>query len=148
MAAGLVPWGVGTPLAERLPGTVVVPVTRSGPVPSVSCSTIPAARWSCRARSPPAGLAGRRGRAVRAVRPEVVVVDHELPAGPDVLGEHYVLAFGAARVTADTVVDVMAGTSAPRPAGVVRSDPADQLIPCRLLCCRQAQLKPGELVGG
>ena len=41
----------------------------------------------------------RRCRRVRAVRPEVVVVDHELPAEADVLGEHYVLAFGAARVT-------------------------------------------------
>ena len=48
------------------------------------------------------------------MRPEVVVVDHELPAEPDVLGEHHVLAFGAARVTAETVADLLAGMSAPR----------------------------------
>jgi beta-N-acetylhexosaminidase len=115
-AAGLVPWGVGAPLAERLPGTVVVPVTRFGPDPVDVVLDHPG-------RSVVVSVRGVRRRAwqadvvaaVRAVRPEVVVVDHELPAGPDVLGEHYVLAFGAARVTAETVADLMAGTSAPRP---------------------------------
>ena len=120
MAAGPVPWGVGAPLAERLPGTVVVPITRSGPDPVGVALDHPG-------RSVVVSVRGVRRRAwqadvvaaVRAVRPEVVVVDHELPAEPEVLGEHYVLAFGAARVTAETVADLMAGTSAPRPVDVV-----------------------------
>ena len=116
MSAGPVPWGVGAPLAERLPGTVVVPITRSGPDPVGVALDHPG-------RSVVVSVRGVRRRAwqadvvaaVRAVRPEVVVVDHELPAEPDVLGEHYVLAFGAARVTAETVADLLAGMSAPRP---------------------------------
>ena len=109
IAAGHIPWGVGAPLADRLPGTVVVPVTQSGPDPVAVLADHPD-------RPVVVAVRGVRRRAwqaefvatIRAIRPGVIVVDHELPADPAVLGEHYVLAFGAARVTAETVADVLA----------------------------------------
>jgi beta-N-acetylhexosaminidase len=110
-AAGHVPWGVGAPLADRLPGTVVVPVAEFGPDPVAVLDDHPD-------RPVVVAVRGVRRRAwqaevvsaVRAIRPDVIVVDHELPADPVVLGEHYVLAFGAARVTAETVADLLAGS--------------------------------------
>jgi beta-N-acetylhexosaminidase len=109
--AGHVPWGVGAPLADRLPGTVVVPVAELGPDPVAVLDDHPD-------RPVVVAVRGVRRRAwqaevvaaVRAIRPDVIVVDHELPADPVVLGEHYVLAFGAARVTAETVADLLAGS--------------------------------------
>jgi beta-N-acetylhexosaminidase len=108
LAAGQVPWGVGGPLAERLPGTVVVPVAESGPDPVAVLAGHPdrpvvVAVRGVRRRAWQADLVA----AVRAIRPDVIVVDHELPADPAVLGDHYVLAFGAARVTAETVADLL-----------------------------------------
>jgi beta-N-acetylhexosaminidase len=109
LAAGQVPWGVGAPLAERLPGTIVVPVAESGPDPVTVLADHPdrpvvIAVRGVRRRAWQADVVA----AVRAIRPDVIVVDHELPADPAVLGEHYVLAFGAARVTAETVADLLA----------------------------------------
>jgi beta-N-acetylhexosaminidase len=109
IAAGQVPWGVGAPLAERMPGTVVVPVAESGPDPVAVLAEHPD-------RPVIVAVRGVRRRAwqadvvatIRAIRPDLIVVDHELPADPVVLGEHYVLAFGAARVTAETVADLLA----------------------------------------
>jgi beta-N-acetylhexosaminidase len=40
------------------------------------------------------------------------VVDHDLPADPTVLGHRYVLAFGAARVTAEAAADLLAAGAA------------------------------------
>jgi len=109
-AAGEVPWGVGRPLVERLPGTVVVPVFESGPEPEtvlaghgdrpvvVSVRGVRRRSWQARAVA-----------AIRQLRPDVVVVDHDLPADSSVLGERYVLAYGAARVTAEAAADLLAG---------------------------------------
>ena len=109
IAAGQVPWGVGAPLSERMPGTVVVPVAESGPDPVVLLADHPhrpviVAVRGVRRRAWQADVVA----AVRAIRPDLIVVDHELPADPIVLGEHYVLAFGAARVTAEAVADLLA----------------------------------------
>jgi beta-N-acetylhexosaminidase len=120
-AAGEVPWGVGRPLVERLPGTVVVPVFESGPEPEtvlaghgdrpvvVSVRGVRRRSWQARAVA-----------AIRQFRPDVVVVDHELPADSVVLGERYVLAYGAARVTAEAAADLLAAGVR---SGVDRSRP-------------------------
>jgi beta-N-acetylhexosaminidase len=110
IAAGQIPWGVGGPLTERLPGTVVVAVAESGPDPVAVLSEHPdrpviVAVRGARRRAWQADVVA----AIRALRHDLIVVDHELPADPAVLGDHYVLAFGAARVTADTVADLVVG---------------------------------------
>src|SRR5215207_1689273 len=83
IAAGHVPWGVGAPLADRLPGTVVVPVTESGPDPVAVLADHPdrpviVAVRGVRRRAWQADVVA----AVRALRPDLIVVDHELPADP------------------------------------------------------------------
>jgi beta-N-acetylhexosaminidase len=112
IAAGLVPWGVGRPLAERLPGTTVVDVTAEGPDVAVLLADHPG-------RPVVVGVRGVRRRAwqaevvraVRDLRPDAVVVDHELPSAPEVLGERYVLAYGAALGSAEAAADLLAGTT-------------------------------------
>ncbi|MGH8825597.1 MAG: glycoside hydrolase family 3 protein [Jiangellaceae bacterium] len=117
VAAGDVPWGIGAPLARRLPGTVIVPLHESGPVPA----SVLAAHDG---RPVVVSVRGVRRRAwqaatvaaIREIRPDVVVVDHDLPADPGVLGQRYVLAFGAARVTAEAAADLLAALAvAPDP---------------------------------
>ena len=117
VAAGDVPWGIGGPLAQRLPGTVVVRLTRSGPSPASVLADhdgrpVVVSVRGVRRRAWQAAVVA----AVREIRPDVVVVDHDLPADPTVLGQRYVLAFGAARVTAEAAADLLAaGTVGPDP---------------------------------
>jgi beta-N-acetylhexosaminidase len=108
LAAGHIPWGIGTPLADRIPGTVVVPVHESGP----------SAR-SVLARHPgrPVVIAVRGVRRlpwqlrvvteIRAMRPDAIIVDHEL-SDPAQFAEPYVLTYGASRVTAEAAADLLA----------------------------------------
>jgi beta-N-acetylhexosaminidase len=108
LAAGHVPWGVGTPLAERLPGTVVVALHESGP---------PAGAVLARYSDRPVVLAVRGVRRlrwqlrvvadVRALRPDAIVVDHEL-SDPAQFDEPYVLTYGASRVTAEAAAELLA----------------------------------------
>jgi len=110
IAAGVVPWGVGGPLLARLPGTRVVPLHESSPWPISLLEQHPG-------RPVVIAIRGVRRRAwqgefvaaVREARPDVVVVDHDLPSAPEVLGEHYVLAYGAARATAEAAADLLVG---------------------------------------
>ena len=109
LAAGKIPWGVGGALAERLPGTVVVPLFESGPTPASVLAghdgrpVVVAVRGARRQAWQAVMVA-----AVREIRPDIVVVDHDLPADPTVLGSRYVLAFGASRVTAEAAADLLA----------------------------------------
>lgn len=114
IAAGAVPWGVGRQLAERLDGTVVVPVNESGPDARHALTAHPG-------RPVVVAVRGVRRqpwqadvvRAVRAARPEAIVVDHGTGTPPEVLGERYVLAHGAARITAEAAADLLASRSRP-----------------------------------
>ena len=111
VAAGDVPWGIGAPLARRLPGTVVVRLHQSGPGPSAVLTghedrPVVVSVRGVRRRAWQAAVVA----AIREIRPDLVVVDHDLPADPIVLGQRYVLAFGAARVTAEAAADLLAGT--------------------------------------
>ncbi|PZF79683.1 glycoside hydrolase family 3 protein [Jiangella anatolica] len=110
MAAGPVPWGVGRHLADRLPGTVVARVTASTADLSAVIAALPSRRLVI-------GVRGVRRRpwqaevvsAARVARPDLVVVDHDVNPLPEVLGSHYVLTHGAARVTAEAAADLLAG---------------------------------------
>ncbi len=110
IAAGEVPWAIGAPLTERMTGTVVEVLTPqdSDPAPAL-------ARHADR----PVVLAvrGVRRRAwqrhvlasVRAARPDVVVVDHELPGDESLLGPNHLLTFSGSLVSAEVAADVLAG---------------------------------------
>lgn len=115
LAAGAVPWGMGAPLTELLPETVVIEVHEDGPSPQSLLAAHPGRPVVVSVR----GVWRRPWqldfvRAVRAVRPDAVVVDHDL-SGPAELGEPYVLAHGAARVTAQAVAERLAPLTAGRP---------------------------------
>ena len=116
LAAGFVPWGVGAPLAARMPGTVVVPVHETGPsLPAVLARNadrpvVVAVRGVRRRRWQLAAVA-----TIRELRPDAVVVDHEL-SEPGQFAAPYVLAYGAARVTAEAVADLLTLTPTSSPA--------------------------------
>jgi beta-N-acetylhexosaminidase len=107
LAAGHVPWGVGRPLADRMPGTVVVRVHESGP---------PAQSVLARHPRRPVVVAVRGVRRlpwqlrvvteIRAIRPDAIIVDHEL-SDPAQFAEPYVLTYGASRVTAEAAADLL-----------------------------------------
>lgn len=107
LAAGHVPWGVGRPLADRMPGTVVVRVHESGP---------PARSVVARHPRRPVIVAVRGVRRlpwqlrvvteIRAMRPDAIIVDHEL-SDPAQFAEPYVLTYGASRVTAEAAADLL-----------------------------------------
>lgn len=115
LAAGEVPWGMGAPLTALMPGTTVVEVDEDGPSPRSLLA-------EHTGRPVVVSVRGVRRRpwqldfvsAVRAVRPDAVVVDHDL-SDPAELGEPYVLAHGAARVTAEAVAELLAPLAAGRP---------------------------------
>lgn len=117
LAAGHIPWGMGAPLRELLPDTIVIAVRGGGPSPRSLLAEHPG-------RPVVVSVRGVRRRpwqlefvnAVRAVQPEAVVVDHDL-SDPGELGEPYVLAYGAARVTAEVVAELLVPLAAGRPAG-------------------------------
>lgn len=110
MAAGDVPWGVGTLLAARVPDTVVVRMTEDGTNVERVLGDHPGRRVVVCVR----GV--RRHpwqastvRSARAVRPDLIVVDHDVGSPQDVLGEHHVLAYGASRITAEAACRLLAG---------------------------------------
>jgi len=114
LAAGVVPWGMGAPLAELLPGTAVVDVHQGGTPPHALLAAYPGRPVVVSVR----GIRRRPWqldvvRAVRALRPDAVVVDHDL-SDPAELGEPYVLAHGAARVTAEAVAEVLSSLAVGR----------------------------------
>lgn len=116
LAAGKIPWGMGAPLAELLPGTVTVEVHEGGPSPRSILDAHPGRPVVVSVR----GVRRRRWqldvvRGVRAVRPDAIVVDHDL-SDPAEFGEPYVLAHGAARVTSEAVAELLAPLAAGRPA--------------------------------
>ncbi|WP_026877326.1 glycoside hydrolase family 3 protein [Jiangella gansuensis] len=110
IAAGPIPWGVADLLAERVPGTVVVRLTERAPDVTGVLAEYPDRRVIV-------GVRGVRRRpwqvgvvtAARALRPDLIVVDHDVNPVADVLGEHYVRTHGAARVTAQAAADLLAG---------------------------------------
>lgn len=109
LAAGDIPWGVGTPLMRLMPGTVVVPLTGATDGLDDVLAAHPGRRVVISVRSvhrhPWQALAVER---VRALRPDVIVVEHDIGSPSAVLGQHHVLALGAARVTADAAAELLA----------------------------------------
>lgn len=116
LAAGSVPWGVGRPLAARLPGTVVVPVLETGPPVQAVIAQHPA-------RPVVVAVRGIRRRpwqlgavaAVRELRPDAVVVDHEL-SDPGQVEPPYILTFGASQVAAQAAADLLSAAAPPSDA--------------------------------
>ncbi|TDD72956.1 glycoside hydrolase family 3 protein [Jiangella aurantiaca] len=115
IAAGPIPWGIGRHLVDRLPGTVLARVTESTADLSAVLAALPSRRLVI-------GVRGVRRRpwqvavveAARAARPDLIVVDHDVNPLPEVLGDHYVLTHGAARVTAEAAADRLAAGLAPQ----------------------------------
>jgi beta-N-acetylhexosaminidase len=108
LATGDVPWGIGAPIAARLAGTVVVPVRETGSDIERILEPMPERRVVISVR----GVRRRPWQAllveaVRVMRPDVIVVDHEIGSPAGVLGEHYVLTHGAARITAEVAAELM-----------------------------------------
>jgi beta-N-acetylhexosaminidase len=110
IATGTVPWAIGLSLSERLPGTVVVMLTQHDPDPLAALE---------RHHDRPVVLSvrGLRRRpwqrdvvaAVRARRPDVVVVEHDLPGDVELLGAHHICTYSGSRISADVAADVLAG---------------------------------------
>jgi beta-N-acetylhexosaminidase len=108
-AAGDIPWGVGAPLASRMPGTVVVQLTAEAPSLDAVLAAHPGRRVVISVR----GVRTHPWQArvvaqARAARPDLIVVEHDSGSPPEVLGPHHVVALGAARVTADAAADLLA----------------------------------------
>jgi beta-N-acetylhexosaminidase len=103
------PWGVGAPLAARMPGTDVVTLTAhdADVTPVLVAATGRPLVVSVR------GLSRRRWQrqvlvALRQHRPDLVVVDHGLPGDLHLLGDRYVLTHGGSRVSAEAAADLLA----------------------------------------
>src|SRR5690606_39021906 len=121
VAAGDVPWGVGALLAAKLPGTEVVRLTTDDSDVSRVLADHPDRRVvMCVRDARRLPWQVRAVQAARAERPDLVVVDHGIGTPSNVLGEHYVLAYGASRVTAEAacrlMVDWLARSPARRPS--------------------------------
>ncbi|WP_158542774.1 glycoside hydrolase family 3 protein [Phytoactinopolyspora halophila] len=109
-ATGDVPWGIGQPLAERMPGTIVVTVREDGPDVGTVLAGHPDREVVVSVRG--THRHGWQRRVVQQVRhrcPGVLVVDHDVSAAPGVLGNRYVRAYGASRATAEAAADVVTG---------------------------------------
>lgn len=110
IASGRVPWAIGEPLAHRLPGTVVVVLTAQSRDPVPVLAEHPGRPVVLAVR----GVNRRPWQeqvvaTVRALRPDVIVVDHELPGRADVLGHNHVLTYSGSRVSAEVAADLLAG---------------------------------------
>lgn len=108
IAAGEVPWGIGTPLAARLPGTTVVRIDADGPPVAELLAAHPGRRVVISVR----GIhrhpwQGGVVEQARLARPDLIVVEHDVGSPSAVLGPHHVLACGAARVTAEAAADLL-----------------------------------------
>jgi beta-N-acetylhexosaminidase len=109
LAAGPVPWGIGAPLAERMPGTAVLSIRDRGPSPQEILARYPGRPVVMSVRDVRSRAWQKEViNAVRELVPDAIVVDHGMPE-PESFDEPYVLAFGASRVAADTVADLIAG---------------------------------------
>lgn len=127
LAAGHIPWGIGAPLADRIPGTVVVPIHEWGP---------PAGSVLARHPGRPIVVAVRGVRRlpwqlrfvtdIRAIRPDAIIVDREL-SEPAEFGEPYVLTYGASRVTAEAAADLLHPRTADQ-AGTGRAQPQNFVL--------------------
>jgi beta-N-acetylhexosaminidase len=110
IASGEVPWAIGGPLADRLPGTIVVSLAPHDADPRASLEAYPNRPVVLAVR----GLRRRAWqrdvvRAVRAHRPDVIVVDHELPGDRDLLGPNHLLTYSGSLVSAEVAADVLTG---------------------------------------
>jgi beta-N-acetylhexosaminidase len=111
--AGDVPWGVGAAVAAKVPGTRVRRVDAA----TSSDPAAVAAALVAEAGTGPLVLSARHTRrgcwpravidAVAAARPDLVLVDHGLPA-PDLVVAR-VATWSASRVSAEAAADVLAG---------------------------------------
>lgn len=116
IASGTVPWAIGQPLAERLPGTVVVRLSPADADPLPALDRHPD-------RPVVLAVRGLRRRAwqrevvreVREHRPDAVVVDHELSGESSILGPHFLLTYSGSLVSSQVAADMLSGR-APLPA--------------------------------
>jgi beta-N-acetylhexosaminidase len=114
IAAGAVPWAIGRPLAQRMPGTVVTVLTPRDPDPQPALA-------AHSDRPVVLSVRGLRRRpwqrevvaAVRARRGDLVVVEHDLPGDAHLLGAHYICTYSGSRVSADVAADVLVGRTTP-----------------------------------
>ncbi|GAA5113487.1 glycoside hydrolase family 3 protein [Haloechinothrix salitolerans] len=106
IAAGEVPWGIGMPLAARLPGTTVIRLDEDGPPVTEVLATHSGRRVVVSMRGihryPWQGDVVTRAR---RERPDLIVVEHDVGSPREVLGPHHVLAFGASRATAEAAAE-------------------------------------------
>lgn len=113
IAAGEVPWAVGEPLAQRLPGTTVVVLTPQHPSAGSALS-------SNADRPVVLSVRGVRRRPwqesvlrdVRQARPDVVVVEHDLPGDVTMLGPQHICTISGSAVSAQAAADVLVGRAA------------------------------------
>lgn len=108
IAAGDIPWGIGAPLAARLPGTEVVRLREDAPDVGGLLAAHPGRRVVISIR----GVRTHPWQArvvaqARAACPDLIIVEHDAGAPPEVLGPHHVLARGAARITAEAAADLL-----------------------------------------
>ncbi len=108
IAAGEVPWGIGTPLTTRWPGTAVVRLVEDSPPVGEVLAAHPGRRVVVSVRGihrhPWQGEVVARAR---RERPDLIVVEHDVGSPGEVLGPHHVLAYGASRATAEAAADVL-----------------------------------------
>lgn len=122
IASGHVPWAIGAELRERMPGTVVVQLTPQACEPGPVLAEYPD-------RPVVVAVRGLRRRPwqrdavarVRQSRPDVVVVDHELPGDAAVVGPNHVLTHSGSLVSAQVAADVIAGRLARPEVGTGRA---------------------------
>lgn len=113
IAAGEVPWAIGEPLARRLPGTTVSVLTPQNADPAAALDSHPD-------RPVVLSVRGVRRRpwqasvieAVRGNRPDVVVVEHDLPGDVGMLGPHHICTYSGSAVSAQAAADVLTGRAA------------------------------------
>jgi len=120
IAAGDVPWAIGAALADRLPGTRVLPLTAAaaGDMPAAAPAAAVAAVLAAAGQSPLL-VSARRTRpgtwtravldALAAVRPDLVLVDHGVPDSD--VGVARVATWSASRVSAQAAADLLAGSA-------------------------------------
>jgi beta-N-acetylhexosaminidase len=110
IAAGQTPWAIGASLLERMPATVVAALTSKGcdPEPILAAHAdrpVVLAVRGLRRRPWQREVVARTRRA----RPDVVVVDHELPADAAVLGPNHVITHSGSLVSAQVAADLLVG---------------------------------------
>lgn len=113
IASGEVPWAIGEHLARTLPGTTVVTLTPQHPSVGLALSAhvdrpvVLSVRGVRRRPWQESVL-----RKVRAVRPDALVVEHDLPGDVSLLGPHHICTLSGSAVSAQAAADVLAGRAA------------------------------------